>query len=352
MFYIYYNDTVIASTSHPTYSILSGVITQAKNTADSFIFSMPATNPNRDVPQIRMGIVTVRNDSEIIFKGDVIGTRLNFDGSREIKCQGALAWLNDVCIPKISVQSSVSYTFGARLDRYNSLCAQKRRIIAGNCTNKPTSTVKIFTPDEFITVFEYFKRLIDSKGGVMLPRYVGDDIYLDYIDASNRTSKQEIRFGENLLDLENYISAESTITALYPTGKDGITIQSVEPSGYIFIKNDALYNKYGMIAQGAKYDSETPSELLSDATASLNALAVLNQTISLSALDLSMLDSTIDSINICDNVRAVSTPHGLDTTIECCGKTIDLLNPANSKITLGKTLKSLSKIIAIGGIKA
>ena len=106
-----------------------------------------------------------------------------------------------------------------------------------------------------------------------------------------------------------------------------------------------------MIAQAAQYDAETAAELMSEATATLNALAVLNQTITLTAIDLSMLDSTVDSIEIGDNVHAVSAPHGLDTTLECSGKTIDLVNPANSTITLGKTLKSLSKIIAMGGIK-
>ena len=160
-----------------------------------------------------------------------------------------------------------------------------------------------------------------------------------------------MHFGFNLLDLDNYISAENTVTALYPTGQNGITIESVNPTGYVFIRNDALYSRYGMIAQNATYDSETPAELLADATATLNALAVLNQTIKLTAVDLSMIDSSVDSIEIGDTVHAVSEPHGLDTELECSGKTIDLVNPANSTITLGKTLKSLSKIIAMGGIR-
>lgn len=350
MYTIYYDDIAVASTGHPTFAMASAVIEQSKNSADKFVFTLPATNPERDTPQIRMGIVTVRRDNELIFKGDVISTRLKFDGSREITCQGCLAWLNDVCSTKIDTAASVAYSFGARMTRYNSLCKQTRRIEQGVCTNVPTATAKIFD-STFISIFEYFRRLIDAKGGLMLPRYEGDTVYLDYLDTKNKTSGQEIYFGKNLLDLDNYISAEATVTALYPTGKDGITIETVNPTGYVFIRNDALYSRYGMIAQNATYDSETPAELLADAQATLNALAVLNQTIKLSAVDLSMIDSSVDSIEIGDNVHAVSEPHGLDTTLECSGKTIDLVNPANSTITLGKTLKSLSKIIAMGGIR-
>lgn len=346
MYLITYGTLDIASTISRKYAIASGVISQQKNTADSFVFVLPATHPYRDVPQIRQDIVKVTRDGKTVFMGDVISTRLKFDGSREITCQGCLAWLNDVCSTKIDTAASVAYSFSARMTRYNSLCKQTRRIEQGVCTNKPTSTAKIFD-GTFISIFEYFKRLIDAKGGMMLPRYEGDIVYLDYLDTKNKVSDQEIYFGKNLLDLENYISAENTITALYPTGKDGITIESVNPTGYVFIRNDALYSRYGMIAQNATYDSETPAELFADATATLNALAVLNQTIKLTASEYPL----VDSIAIGDNVHSVSAPHGLDTMLECGGRRIDLVNRENSTITLGKTLKSLSKIVAMGGIK-
>ena len=351
MYVVYYDNIAIASTEHPKFAMATAVITQAKNSADKFAFTLPATNPERDTPQIRMGIVTVRRDNELIFKGDVISTRLRFDGSREITCQGCLAWLNDVCNTRITVANTVSASFAARMTRYNSMCATKRQIQAGNCTNKPTATVKIFNPEAYNTIFDYFKLLLESKGGLMLPRYSGDDVFLDYLDTKGKTSSQEIYFGKNLLDLENYISAENTATVLFPTGQGGLVVTSVNPTGQPYIVNNPLYSRYGMIAQAAQYDAETAAELMSEATATLNALAVLNQTITLTAIDLSMLDSTVDSIEIGDNVHAVSAPHGLDTTLECSGKTIDLVNPANSTITLGKTLKSLSKIIAMGGIK-
>ena len=351
MYTIFYDDITIASTSHPTFAVTSGTITQAKNSADSFTFVLPATNPERDTPQIRRGIITVVRDGETIFKGDVISTRIRFDGSREIECQGCLAWLNDVVNVRITASSTVATSFRNRISRYNSMCAPKRTLLEGKCTNKPTATVSILTPSEFISVFEYFKRLIDSKGGMLLPRYAGNDVYIDYVDTKGKTSNQEIYFGRNLLDLENYISAENTATALFPVGDNNITIASVNPTGESYIVNAPMYARYGMIAQSASYNVATPAELLAEATATLNALAVLNQTITLSAIDLSMIDATAEGIEIGDTVHAVSIAHGLDTDLECTEKSIDIVNPANSEITLGKTLKSLTKIIALGGIQ-
>ena len=92
--------------------------------------------------------------------------------------------------------------------QWDEIGATKRQIQAGNCTNKPTATVKILNPEAYNTIFDYFKLLLESKGGLMLPRYSGDDVFLDYLDTKGKTSSQEIYFGKNLLDLENYISAD------------------------------------------------------------------------------------------------------------------------------------------------
>ena len=351
MYTIFYGETAVASSNNPNFAIVSGTIEQNKNCADKLTFTLAANNPERDTPQIRALIVIVKRNDTTVFKGDVISTKLKYDGSREITCQGCLAWLNDVCNAKIAVASTVSGTFHNRIARYNSLCKSSRVLNEGKCTNQPSSTVRIKSTDVFMTVFDYFKELISRKGGIMLPRYVSDDVYIDYFEKGSHTSSQEIFFGGNLLDLENYVSAENMITTIFPTGKDGITIASVNPSGLDYISNPRLMSMYGMIATGIQFDSETEAELLADAKSTLNALAVLNQTITLNAIDLSELDATVDTIEIGDSVRAVSIPHGLDTNLECSAKTIDLVNPANSTITLGKTLKSLSKIIAMGGIK-
>ena len=347
MYTIYYDDIAISASENPHFAMSAATLTQKINSADSFSFTLPSVHPFRDLPQPRQGIVRIKNNGKTIFVGDVVEIKTEFDNSRTFECQGCLAWLNDICNIRVTAQSTVSQSFAARMSRYNSLCSEKRKIQAGQCTNKPTSSVRIFDGDSFTTIFDYFARLISSKGGIMLPRYETDGIYLDYIEAKDNESKQQIVFGKNLLNLDNFISASSTATAIYPTGKDGITISDVTTGGVSYVTNQALYNKLGMIAVPMQFEAETPSELLAQAKNTLNLLAVLNKSIELTAFDLSLVNADVDTIEIGDNVQVVSAPHGLNAKMVCTAKTMDFINPEQSSVTLGKAQQSMSEIVSM-----
>jgi hypothetical protein len=62
----------------------------------------------------------------------------------------------------------------------------------------------------------------------------------------------------------------------------------------------------------------------------------------LSALDLSLIDDDIDSYSIGDTVRVLSKPHGVDEYFQLTDRSENLLNPAESTITLGKDLRTLT----------
>ena len=348
MFVVYYDGKAISSSENPHFAMSKATLEQAVNSADRFSFTLPANHPYRDLPQPRQGIVRIKNNGQTVFVGDVVEVKTSFDNSRTFECQGCLAWLNDVCNTKTTEQTTVSSTFARRLEIYNSLCDSKRKIVRGNCENRPNAVVRIFTPDSFITIFEYFSTLISQKGGMMLPRYSGDTVVLDYVETSSRKSNQKIAFGTNLLNLDDFLSAAGTATAIYPTGKDGITIGSVSADGKDYIVNDALYSRYGMIAKPMQFEAETKAELLSQAKSVANLYAVLNHSLELTAFDLSVAHVDIDSISVGDNVEVISPPHGLNTEMLCTSKTTDFVDPAQSKITLGKSAKTMSGIVSMG----
>ena len=348
MYVVYYDGKAISSSENPHFAMSKASLEQAVNSADKFSFTLPANHPYRDLPQPRQGIVRIKNNGQTVFVGDVVEVKTSFDNSRTFECQGCLAWLNDVCNTKTTEQTTVSSTFTRRLEIYNSLCDSKRKIVRGNCENRPNAVVRIFTPDSFITIFEYFSTLISQKGGMMLPRYSGDTVVLDYVETSSRKSNQKIAFGTNLLNLDDFLSAAGTATAIYPTGKDGITIGSVSADGKDYIVNDALYSRYGMIAKPMQFEAETKAELLSQAKSVANLYAVLNHSLELTAFDLSIAHVDIDSISVGDNVEVISPPHGLNTEMLCTAKTTDFVDPAQSKITLGKSAKTMSGIVSMG----
>lgn len=348
MFVVYYDGKAISASENPHFAMSKATLEQAVNSADRFSFTLPANHPYRDLPEPRQGIVRIKNNGQTVFVGDVVEVKTSFDNSRTFECQGCLAWLNDVCNTKTTEQTTVSSTFTKRLEIYNSLCDSKRKIVRGNCENRPNAVVRIFTPDSFITIFEYFSTLISQKGGMMLPRYSGDTVVLDYVETSSRKSNQKIAFGTNLLNLDDFLSAAGTATAIYPTGKDGITIGSVSADGKDYVVNDALYSRYGMIAKPMQFEAETKAELLSQAKSVANLYAVLNHSLELTAFDLSVAHVDIDSISVGDNVEVISPPHGLNTEMLCTSKTTDFVDPAQSKITLGKSAKTMSGIVSMG----
>ena len=346
MYTVYYDGEAISAGGNPHFAMTSAVLTQAINTADSFSFTLAATHPYRDIPQARQGIVRVDINGVTVFVGDVVEIKTAFDNSRTFECQGCLAWLNDVCNTKTDTPTTVADSFKRRMKIYNDNCAASRKMIAGRCTNKPAQIARVFATDEFITIFEYFSQLIAKKGGILMPRYEGGNIFLDYLDSTSRVSNQQIIFGSNLLNLDDFISMESTATVIYPTGKDGLTVESVNPTGKAYIINNAMYNRYGMIATAAKFDTDDAAELYSQAKLTLSSLAVLNRSIKLSAFDLSLTNSSVDSIELGDSVQVISAPHELDTSMICTAKTTDLINPANCAITLGKSSASISGIVS------
>ena len=349
MYTVYYDGEAISAGGNPHFAMTSAVLTQAINTADSFSFTLPATHPYRDIPQARQGIVRVDINGTTVFVGDVVEIKTAFDNSRTFECQGCLAWLNDVCNTKTDTPTTVADSFKRRMKIYNDNCAASRKMIAGRCTNKPTQTARVFVTDEFITIFEYFSQLIAKKGGILIPRYEGGNIFLDYLDSTSRVSNQQIIFGSNLLNLDDFISMDSTATVIYPTGNNGLTVESVNPTGKPYIINNAMYNRYGMIATAAKFDTDDAAELYSQAKLTLSSLAVLNRSIKLSAFDLSLANSTVDGIEVGDSVQVISAPHELDTSMICTAKTTDLINPANCAITLGKSFASISGIVSSKG---
>ena len=349
MYTVYYDGEAISAGGNPHFAMTSAVLTQAINTADSFSFTLPATHPYRDIPQARQGIVRVDINGQTVFVGDVVEIKTAFDNSRTFECQGCLAWLNDVCNTKTDTPTTVADSFKRRMKIYNDNCAASRKMIAGRCTNKPTQTARVFVTDEFITIFEYFSQLIAAKGGILMPRYEGGNIFLDYLDSTSRVSNQQIIFGSNLLNLDDFISMDSTATVIYPTGNNGLTVESVNPTGKPYIINNAMYNRYGMIATAAKFDTDDAAELYSQAKLTLSSLAVLNRSIKLSAFDLSLANSTVDGIEVGDSVQVISAPHELDTSMICTAKTTDLINPANCAITLGKSFASISGIVSNKG---
>ena len=196
---------------------------------------------------------------------------------------------------------------------------------------------------------------LEKYEGYLRVRYENGTRYLDYVKQYGKVSTQVIRFGENLLDFQKYVKAEDVKTAIIPIGANNVTIKTASGhDGKDYVFNQEAVNLYGRIYSKVDFSDITdPNILLKKAQEYLKKSINLAITIELTAADLHMIDVDIDSIGLGDLIPCVSQYHGLLSTLgdvstyylvnKC---EIDLENPANTKITLGKTLSVLSEKMA------
>ena len=196
---------------------------------------------------------------------------------------------------------------------------------------------------------------LEKYDGYLRVRHEDDVRYLDYVKRYGNVSNQVIRFGENLLDLKKYSKAEDIKTAIIPVGKDNVTITTANGhNGTDYVYNQDAVNLYGWIYDKVDFSEVyDPDKLLEEANKYLQKCINLAITIELTAVDLHMIDVDINAIRLGDLVPCISTQHGIMSTFGDVSTyylvskyELDLENPANNKITLGRTISSLTDTVA------
>jgi hypothetical protein len=87
----------------------------------------------------------------------------------------------------------------------------------------------------------------------------------------------------------------------------------------------------------------TPDALLAKAQQYLNTSKNLISSLELTAIDLSLLDKSIDSFRIGDTIKVRSKPHGVDDELyQLTEQSLDFLHPQNDRVVLGKNITSLT----------
>ena len=330
------------------YNLLSGQISTELNAADQFNFTLPSDNPMLGSIAPRKSIVDVYNSGNLIFRGTVDSVTKNFDGSRSYTAVGVLALLKDVLIkPMQSVTVSAALT--AILAKHNSAVGNTAcKIVLG--TVEPTGTVTIGDADKdwMLSAGDALIALLAAKGGYIRLRYTPDTVYLDYLNTHTRNDSQRIDLS-NLIDISEQINTDSIVSRVYARGKDGITISSVN-SGSDYLVNEAVERKYGCVERTYISDEiETPAALKSAAQAYLTRYAAEKNVISLTAVDLSLIDRAVAAFEVGQIVRVVSVPHGIDAEMVIHAVLSDLVQPSNSRVTLGGAQSTLTRAMSGSG---
>lgn len=320
--------------------------------------------PNREVELVEFetGIV--------LFRGRVRAISMEFDGSKKLTCEGAMAYLNDTTVRPyktydtdeiecdINAPAEANKLFEWFIEQHNAHvmnACEKFRIGVNAGANY--GKLQRGTGTGPATLKEMRDKLEKACGGWLRVRYDATGSIIDWLpDTGAAEATQRVELGSNLLDLDTQVDGKDIYTAIVPVGKTGrgederkvnVSAETAYvPFGFA-IQDDAVVDmtaveKYGLIEKTMSYDLDKPQALADKAVADL-AVGKLDDSIEVSAFDLHNLNEQTLPIDFLDRVFVKSGPHGIERYMICSGRTINLTNPTATQYKLGAITATLTK---------
>lgn len=320
--------------------------------------------PNREVELVEFetGIV--------LFRGRVRAISMEFDGSKKLTCEGAMAYLNDTTVRPyktydtdeiecdINAPTEANKLFEWFIEQHNAHvmnACEKFRIGVNAGANY--GKLQRGTGTRPATLKEMRDKLEKACGGWLRVRYDATGSIIDWLpDTGAAEATQRVELGSNLLDLDTQVDGKDIYTAIVPVGKTGkgsdehkvnVSAETAYvPFGFA-IQGDAVVDmtaveKYGLIEKTMSYDLDTPQALADKAVTDL-AAGKLDDSIEVSAFDLHNLNEQTLPIDFLDRVFVKSGPHGIERYMICSGRTINLTNPTATQFKLGAITATLTK---------
>lgn len=343
------------------------------NTVGEGSFMIYKEHPYYDKLKKLKSIFEVSDEIGVIFRGRMTGNTIDFDNGKAVDLEGVMAFFNDSIIRPFSFPEDFSknegyiaaaksgnvaeFFLGWLIEQHNSQVQDFQKLRLGNVTVSDPNNFISRSSTEYASTWETLKsKLFDSSlGGYLCARYEDDGTYIDYLESFELINTQKIVYGENLLDLTNEENANETYSAIIPQGKDGLNIKGLADGKVkrdIVKSGDTLYSEgavesYGWIYAPVKettWDDVTVAQNLLDKGAEwlITQGVKLSNTIEVTAVDLHFTDEEIRSFRIYRDIQVISTAHGFEEIYPLTRLDIDLLNPQNTKITVGRTQLTLT----------
>lgn len=334
-------------------AVTNAKLEQALNDSGTFECDVLASNPLYNAIENRRSMLQILKDGREIFYGEVRESEESLDMVKQVYAVGELAFLYDSIQPQGRYQDQTPLQFFTTLiNNHNAQVEEKKRFEVGVVTVKdPNDSIYRYTNyEDTLTCLR--DKLCDRLGGYLRVRKADGKRYLDLVTLQDygTTCEQPIEFGENLLDYACNASGADIVTAVIPLGTrlDKSPVEGLDAyldikdvnNGVDYVYLPAAVEKFGWIKEVVHWDDvTTPANLKKKAEEWLTENQYELLTLEVNALDLSMMDSDIDSFDLGDSVNALAEPYGMDAWFPVQKMTTYLQEPEKNKLTLSNTLK-------------
>ena len=335
--------------------IFEPVLSEEIGGAGSFQFTIYKGHPFYDkIKPIRSEIILYQN-SEPRFVGRMMKPSRDFQNIITIPCEGIMTYLLDSRQREISIKGNMKTYIKKLIEIHNSQVEERKRMQVGEITVTGGNDETVREISENTPTLTELRKLPDQYGGYFRVRRLDGKNVFDYVYDYGSMNSQTIRFGENLLNLDEQVDASNIITCLIPKGDEveyldelgetqtkTVDITSVN-DGKDYITNDAAVDAYGQIWGYQKFEGVTAAdELLTKARTYLQEASVLPSSLQISAVDLSVIDASVESFRVGCWTQVSSLPHGIQQNFMLTKREVNLLDPTQGSITLGRDVESMT----------
>lgn len=378
MYVLTYAGNVIHDPREEGVQISAGKLVEESEQSPTLSFTVQPTHPlwrafNREsVMNTEREIeLTEHETQKILFRGRIRKVSMSMNGSIDVTCEGAMAYLNDTTVRpyktydtdeidcEINAPAKAGELFEWFIEQHNSRVSNRcEKFKVGINAGINFGALQRGTGTRPTTLKEMREKLTKLCGGYFRVRYVGEDNYFDWLNADGSSEAvQSVELGQNLLDLNTGADGKDIYTAIVPVGKTGegedekdVTIDDEHAyvgGGYDIVGDavvdTAMAERYGVIEKLMEYDHLNQPQALADKAVADLAAGKLSDSITVSATDLHYADATVQQIDYLQRVQVTSEPHGIDRMMLCVGRTINLVDPKATRYSFGAIEGTLTK---------
>ena len=312
MIQIYADGAIIYDSRLEEYDLRGLRVTRGLNKGGTAEITLPPGHPAYTSFTSYKTVVEIRQDGRLKFRGRALYPMDTYDNQRTVVCEGELCFLQDaVCRPYL-FQASPEVVFSDLINIYNGQVESFKQFVLGSVTvTDPNNYVRLES-ESAEPVLTVVQKLLDRCGGyIVFTTAANGKRVINWMESVGRKSSQAIELGENLLDLTRTGANTDLATGILPygallgTGTSGkrVTIESVN-NGLDYIVDEEAVALRGTIIKPMFYDDvTTPLNLLRRAQQDLEAHRLIITSLELTALDLAVVDKTIDSYEPGDLIR-------------------------------------------------
>lgn len=317
--------------------------------AGSLTFTILPTHPMYDDLKPFKTFLKVEIDGTEIFYGRVLDTSKDIYNQKNVTCEGDLTFLLDsVCTPG-DYNETVSAFFTRCINWHNAGVEAAKQFQIGTVSIAAKNTKVNFDVSNYTSIGDLIEtELIGYYGGYLRTRAnpnQNEKRIIDIVKEGDSSSNQVIEYGSQMLDLTNDESANDLFTVLLAVGDS----DSNDGTDYNF--PTYRYEVPGAVAQ---YGKITHVESFSGIKSSAELKPLAEEYVrthydpyptelTIKAIDLHILDGSIQTIVVGNTVKIQSTPHNLSKNLMCVSIDYDLENPENTSYVFGHPKQSLSQ---------